>query len=259
VTNAWTNVGVVPSVPTPGDQYEPNDTQATAYGPITSGTAYSATISSASDVDWFKFTTAASGSISLSLSNLPKDYDLYFYDAAGTQLGKSINGSTTAESISYTAAAAGTFYAKVIGYNGATSASSYSLTATYPTSAPVGNWYYETKAFDTPHPYTNSYTGAVHSYTKAGATKVGLHFSRFETESGYDFVKIKDKTGTVKNTYSGTQAAFWVYVDGDTVSSQLTTDSSVTAWGYSIDQVAYFSATPLATENASPVYPIQGK
>ncbi|KEO84174.1 M4 family metallopeptidase [Tumebacillus flagellatus] len=258
VTNAWNNVGVGAPVPPPNDPYEPNDTQATAYGPITSGTAYNGYISSSSDVDWFKFTTADSGTINASLTNLPKDYDLYLYDAAGTQLSKSINGGTTSESIAYSASAPGTYYVKVIGYSGANSTSAYSLTVNYPTVAPVGTWYYETKAFDTPHPYTNSYTGPVHSYTKTGATKVGLHFSRFETESGYDFVKIKDKAGTVKYSYSGTQAAFWVYVDGDTISSQLTSDASVTAWGYSIDQVAYFSATPLVTGTVSPVYPIQG-
>jgi Zn-dependent metalloprotease len=237
VTAAWNNVGVVPATP---DAYEPNDTQATAYGPITSGTAYAGKISTSTDVDWFKFTSADAGVISLSLSNLPGDYDLFLYNSAGTQLAKSENGSTTAESISYTATAAGTYYAKVIGYSGANSNTAYSLTATYPTSVSNGQWYYEVKAFDTPHPYTNNFTGATHTYTKPGATKVGLHFSRFETESGYDFVYIKDKAGVTKYTYSGTKAAFWIFVDGDTISANLKTDSSVTGWGYSIDQVEYF-------------------
>lgn len=261
VTNAWDSVGVGAPVPNTGDDYEPNDTQATAYGPITSGTTYNGKISTTTDIDWFKFNAADSGTLAISLSNLPADYDLYLYDAAGTQLARSINGGTTAESISYNAAAAGTFYIKVLGYNGANSNSAYALTATFPTQAIPGNWYYENVAFDTPHPYANSYNnGNAHTYTKAGAVKVGLHFSRFETESGYDFVYIKDKLGNKKFTYSGTQNAFWVYVDGDTITSNLVTDASVTKWGYSIDQVAYFSTTPLLQGGeVNSLTPVQGQ
>ncbi|MCX7570659.1 M4 family metallopeptidase [Tumebacillus sp. DT12] len=259
VTNAWNNVGVG-GAPTPGDAYEPNDTQASAYGPITSGTTYNGTINTSSDNDFFKFTTGASGAISLSLTSLPADYDLYLYDANGTQLARSWNGGTSAESISYTASAAGTFYVKVIGYNGASSSTAYAMKATYPAAA-TGTWVYEAKAFDTPHPYTNNYNnGTAHTYTKAGATKVAVHFSRFETESGYDFVSIKDKAGNVINKYSGTQAAFWAIVDGDTITSNLVTDYSVTAFGYTIDQVGYF--VPSATvegANTSFEMPIIGK
>ena len=243
VTAAWNNVGV--GVPNTGDAYEPNDTQSQAYA-IESGTTYNGKISTSSDQDWFKFTTNASGAINVSLSNLPGDYDIYLYNGSGTQVAKSENGSTTSESIAYNATASGTFYLKIIGYNGAMSTSTaYALNATYPNgTAPSGTWYYEAKAFDTPHPYTNNYNnGTAHTYTKAGATKVGLHFSRFETESGYDYANIKDKNGTTVNRYSGTLNAFWVYVDGDTITSNFVSDYSITKYGYTIDQVAYFVPT----------------
>ncbi|HEU4963237.1 MAG TPA: M4 family metallopeptidase [Bacilli bacterium] len=267
VTNAWTNVGVGGSGGgggTTGDQYEPNNSQSAAYGPLTSGTTYNATISSSTDVDWFKFTISNTGNISLSLTNLPGDYDLYLYNSAGTELTKSWNGGTTSESISYNATATGTYYAKVVGYNGVNSSSAYALKATYPTSGGgggTGQWYYENVSWDTPHPYSNNYDNdRANEYTKAGATQVAVHFSRFETESGYDFVDIYDKNLTKTASYSGTKAAFWAIVDGDDIIPNLVSDYSVTAYGYHIDQVAYFSTSPLlGGSTTTTVEPIVGE
>ena len=69
----------------------------------------------------YKFVITTSGTITLTLTTLPGDYDLKLLNSAGTQVGISQNGSTTSETISYTAAA-GTYYAQVYGYNGANSA-----------------------------------------------------------------------------------------------------------------------------------------
>lgn len=261
VTNAWDDVGVG-STSSGGDSYEPNDSLSQAYGPIDSDVVYNGKISTGTDADWFKFTTNSGGSIQLSLSNLPADYDLYFYDENGNQLGRSWNGGTSSESISYSASAAGTFYAKVIGYNGAMSNSqSYALKVTYPTSNNSAQWYYQNMTFDTPHPYANNYNnGTQHTYSKPGAQKVALHFSRFETEANYDLVHIKDKNGNVVNTYSGNLNAFWAIVDGDTITSNLVTDYSITHYGYTIDQVGYFSTAPLEeTDSEKTDSPIIGK
>lgn len=79
------------------------------------------------DVDNYKFTIATAVTITLSLTTLPKDYDLRLLNSSGTQLAASAKSGTTAESISYTAAA-GTYYAQVVGYRSAyTSASCYTL------------------------------------------------------------------------------------------------------------------------------------
>jgi bacillolysin len=48
------------TVPTCTDNYEPNDTQATAFGSVMSGQVVSAKICSASDIDYFTFTTNTS-------------------------------------------------------------------------------------------------------------------------------------------------------------------------------------------------------
>ncbi|MCF6137488.1 M4 family metallopeptidase [Pseudalkalibacillus berkeleyi] len=229
-----------------GDTYEANDTLATAHGPIASGTTYNSYIWSSSDVDYFKFDAVDSGNISVSLSNLPGDYDVYLYNSAGSLLAQSENGGTTSESISYSATGAGTFYVKVVGYNGASSTSTaYALNVTYPTgSQSTAQWYYETASADTPHPYPNNYNSG-HTYSKPGAQQVAIHFSRFETEAGYDFVYVKDKNGTVIEQHDGVKSAFWVIVDGDEITVTLDSDSSVTDYGYHIDEVAYFNDQPL--------------
>lgn len=234
------------------DSYEPNNSLSAAYGPLTSGTTYNAYIYSSSDVDYYYFDTTATGSITLSLSNLAGDYDLYLYNSAGTLLKKSENSSTTNESISYSATTTGRFYIRVVGYNGAYSTSkAYALKATYPTGGGTLQWYYETKSIDSPHNYTNNYNGS-NEYSKTGASKITVHFSRFETENGYDYVYIKDKNGTTIAQYTGTKSEFWATVDGDKMVINLVTDTSVTGYGYHIDQVGYYANGQLIIEGVEP-------
>ncbi len=80
-------------------------------------------ISPSGDIDNYKFAITTGGTITITLTTLPGDYDLKLLNSAGTQLAISQNGSTTSESISYTVAA-GTYYAQVYGYNGANSSTS---------------------------------------------------------------------------------------------------------------------------------------
>lgn len=241
VTQAWNAVGVGYSGGTV-DSYEPNNTKTAAYGPINSGTPYNGLISSTSDEDWYKI-NAGAGSIKVTLTNLPADYELHLLDTNGTVVGSSTSGGTTSESISYYTSSNATFYIKVYGYNGATSSTqAYNLTATFVSgSAPSQTWYYENRTFDTPHPYANNYNnGTAHTYTKAGASKVGLFFTKLDTETGYDKVYIKDKSGATITTLDGLRESFWVEVSGDTITANFVTDSSVTKWGYSITQVKYY-------------------
>lgn len=115
---------------TSSDPYEPNDSTSTAYA-ITSGTTYNAYIYSTTDVDYYKFSKTTSGTITVSLTNLPGDYDLYLLNSAGTIVAYSENAGTTSESISYSAST-GTYYVEVVGYNGAYSKTTkYAVKATY--------------------------------------------------------------------------------------------------------------------------------
>jgi hypothetical protein len=245
IESAFTEVGIGGTV-VGEDTYEPNNSTSAAYGPITSGTTYNSYIYSSIDTDFYHFTTTAAGTITVSLTNLPKDYDVYLLNSSGTTVAKSENGSTTSETISYSSTAAGKYYVKAMGYAGAFSTSTaYALKATYPSSTSTYQWYYETEAVNSPHNYTNNYNNT-YTYTKAGSQGVAVHFTRLETEAGYDFVYIKDKNGNVIATYDGVNSSFWAQVDGDAINVNLVSDSSVTAYGYTIDQVAYYSDMPLA-------------
>ncbi len=109
--------------------FEPNETQATAIA-ITSGTTNSAAISSATDVDYYSITVSATSNIVYNLVGPSGvDYDLYVYNSAGTQVGSG-TGSTATETVTLNNQAAGTYYIKVIGYNGANSATCYTIKAT---------------------------------------------------------------------------------------------------------------------------------
>ncbi|MBS1742211.1 MAG: fibronectin type III domain-containing protein [Bacteroidetes bacterium] len=109
--------------------FEPNETQATAAA-ISSGVTNSAAISSTTDIDYYKITTTATSNIVYNLVGPSGvDFDLYIYNSAGTQIGSGA-GSTATETVSLTSQAAGTYYIKVIGYNGANSATCYTIKAT---------------------------------------------------------------------------------------------------------------------------------
>jgi hypothetical protein len=113
------------------DNYESNNTLATART-ITANTNITARIGTSTDIDWFKFTnTSTARNIRVTLTGLPADYDLGLYNSAGTLLYSSANGGTTSETVTYNAAPVGTYYIRVIGYNGAFSSTAcYTLRAT---------------------------------------------------------------------------------------------------------------------------------
>lgn len=127
IGSAFDSVGVVQF----NDPYEPNDTLAQAYS-ASSGVTYNSYIASSTDLDYYKISATSGKSISISLTNLPKDYDLYLYDSNGNKVAYSYKGGTTSESITYTAKYTGTYYILVKGYNGAYSTSTkYALKATF--------------------------------------------------------------------------------------------------------------------------------
>jgi hypothetical protein len=109
--------------------FESNETQATAAA-VTSGVTNSAAISSSTDIDYYKITTSATSNIVYNLVGPSGvDYDLFIYNSSGTQLGSS-ESSTATETVSLNNQAAGTYYIKVFGYNGANSATCYTIKAT---------------------------------------------------------------------------------------------------------------------------------
>ena len=74
-------------------------------------------ISPTNDNDYYRFVITTGGTITVTLGTLPADYDLRLY-RNNSQVAISQNGGTTSETINYTATA-GTYYARVYGWNGA--------------------------------------------------------------------------------------------------------------------------------------------
>ena len=231
------------------DTYEPNDSFAQAHGPLASGTAISSFISSSSDDDYYTFTSTAAGTITVTLGGFPGDYDVFLYNSSQSEIGR---GYTTnnPETISVSNAAAGTYYVRVDGYNGASSTTDdYQLTATFPTGSGGGGgtpqWYYEDLVYESPHNYPNNYNNSK-TYTKAGAERVAMYFSSFNTEANYDFVYIKNASGATTATYHGSKSAFWAIVDGASITANLVSDYSVTKLRLQGDARGVLLAEPAA-------------
>ncbi|MFZ9943575.1 MAG: fibronectin type III domain-containing protein, partial [Bacteroidia bacterium] len=116
------------SATTCSDPYESNNTSGTAKILTTSqlNTNLTATISSTTDVDWYRFSTVSGATrVKVNLTTLPADYDLYLYsNNASTVLGRSILGGTSSEQVIRNTTKTGTYYVRVIGYQGAFSTSS---------------------------------------------------------------------------------------------------------------------------------------
>ncbi len=93
-------------------------------------------ISPTGDIDNYKFVITTGGTATVSLTTLPADYDLAIYSSNGTtRLARSQNNGTANETISRTYTA-GTYYARVFGYNGANNAANcYTLRVQLGTAA----------------------------------------------------------------------------------------------------------------------------
>jgi bacillolysin len=118
------------------DNYEPNDSFAQAYGPLTSGQTYQSYISCC-DVarrrDYFYINIGTTNTINIDLTNIPPgvDYDLYLYNANEDEVDRSWRNGNLPEHISYNPLSTGKYYILVFSPYSHYSASPYSLRVTY--------------------------------------------------------------------------------------------------------------------------------
>lgn len=112
------------------DSYEANNSFSAAYELDEREDSFYANIHSSTDVDYYKIYLTEDETINVLLSNLGRDYDLYLYNPSQTRVGRSTNGDTTNESISYTAETTGYHYIYIYGYNGAFCSTNYMLNYT---------------------------------------------------------------------------------------------------------------------------------
>ncbi len=100
------------------DFNEPNNTTAQAKL-FDIGDVANAQITTAGDVDFYKFTTVApQTNFTVEVIDMPADYNLNLYNAAGQLLASSANTGTTAEKIVRNTTIADTYYFSVSGANG---------------------------------------------------------------------------------------------------------------------------------------------
>jgi hypothetical protein len=87
------------------------------------------------------------------------------------------------------------------------------------------------------HPYEN---GKIMSYEVKvpGAKFLRVVFDQIDTESGYDFVEVKQARGEVVESISGSQKAYTSdYTEGESAEVLIRADSSVNKWGFKVSKV----------------------
>lgn len=193
--------------------YEPNETQSAA-ATLTSGTAVSAAIAAAGDVDYYKITTSTTTNNVFTLS-LPSgvDFDLTIYNSAGTQIGSSA-GTTTTETVTLNGQAAGTYYAKVYGYNNAFSATCYTFTATATAVTNCSTAYEPNNSASAAAsiPLSTTISAAISSstdqdYYAVNVSTAGTHVFSLAGPSGVDYdLYIYNSAGTTLGSGTGSTA-----------------------------------------------------
>jgi hypothetical protein len=79
-----------------------------------------------------------------------------------------------------------------------------------------------------------------YTVTVPGATRLALHFSKFETEASYDKVDFYNKAGELIGSMSGVHTGdFSPIVDGDTVVMKATSNASVNGYGFEVDSAVF--------------------
>jgi hypothetical protein len=156
------------------------------------------------------------------------------------------NGS--AETVSLSNPVSGVWHVLVHGY----AASSITLKAEWTVQSGgggTGSWQTVSWVRETSHPYAINQTVSF-TYTKSGASEVGVHFQDLNTESGYDFVIIRNGSGQEQFRVSGNLiesgvgSAFgrsdgWCRISGETITIELVTDYSVNRDGFVVDLAGY--------------------
>ena len=97
---------------------------------------------------------------------------------------------------------------------------------------------------ESPHPYPNYYN---YTWTieQPNANAIRLHFVKYETEPGYDFIYILDENNNTIATYTGSGSDVWTpWVNGSVIKVRLVSDASVRFYGFYIDKYQ-FEALPV--------------
>lgn len=92
-------------------------------------------------------------------------------------------------------------------------------------------------SIESDHPYAN-YQDRIWAVDGGPlATRIRLHFSRIETEAGFDWVWILDNNKNMVESYTSSNTDVWTpWVNGRVAKIELTTDYGNTYWGFACDK-----------------------
>lgn len=103
----------LPMVEKINEGYEPNETMEEAFGPLVSGTKYTAYINTDTDLDYYFIDVATLGMVTVELSNInapTTNLNLFLYDASGVEVGYSRSSSAASEKITFLPMSTGRYY-----------------------------------------------------------------------------------------------------------------------------------------------------
>lgn len=182
--------------------------------PVPLNTDIKGLINTTSDNDYYKFSFVTGGTVTVSLTTLPADFDLRLYNSAQAQVGISQNAGTTSETISYIVSP-GTYYARVYGYRGARNTTAcYTLKVATGTAAKSGiavaddsfNKFYPNPAQSTLHiSMAKVPAGAVikvfdlagRQVIKSAVTQKEVQLDVRKLTHGMYFIKVEDASGEI--------------------------------------------------------------
>lgn len=93
------------------------------------------------------------------------------------------------------------------------------------------------EVFESSHPYEDNVSQTV-GYSVEGAKYIRLKVKEYDLERGYDFLEVANANGLVIEKISGKGSDYSSdYIEGDSMTVTFSSDGSVNAWGFVIDQV----------------------
>lgn len=114
------------------------------------------------------------------------------------------------------------------------------ITAPRPARPNPNDWISSSNdGFESQHPYANS-SRESKTISVAGAKFMRVVVSKYELENNYDFLIIKNAAGEVVEKITGTgQDYVSEYVEGDSITLEFSSDSSVNKWGFVVNEYQY--------------------
>ena len=101
------------------------------------------------------------------------------------------------------------------------------------------SWDHENRNVETKHPYDNNMDDEIRVHIP-GATQIAIHFEKFEFEKGYDKLSFFDGQGNSYGVWDGKHDnQYSPIITGDTLIMKITSDGSVTRFGFKSTKIAY--------------------